>query len=128
MSKVVEPPSSATRRSRWTPTCTSSAAITCRGWCRGTGISSQRFLPDAGAGRAVVVQEPEDSEMEGAAHGAPLFDRVVGLTGTPAPNGLTDLWAELYLLDMGEAVPTLGKVLTRVHIQRVAAEITRTTE
>jgi SNF2 family DNA or RNA helicase len=40
----------------------------------------------------------------------PYFDRVVGLTGTPAPNGLTDLWAELYLLDMGERLfPTLGK-------------------
>lgn len=27
--------------------------------------------------------------------------RVVLLTGTPAPNGLTDLWAQLYLLDFG---------------------------
>jgi SNF2 family DNA or RNA helicase len=32
----------------------------------------------------------------------PLVKRVVGLTGTPAPNGLLDLWAQLYLLDMGE--------------------------
>lgn len=30
------------------------------------------------------------------------IDRIVGLTGTPAPNGLTDLWAQLYLLDEGE--------------------------
>jgi len=30
------------------------------------------------------------------------INRIVGLTGTPAPNGLTDLWAELYLLDEGE--------------------------
>lgn len=28
--------------------------------------------------------------------------RVVGLTGTPAPNGLIDLWAQLYLIDNGE--------------------------
>jgi SNF2 family DNA or RNA helicase len=28
--------------------------------------------------------------------------RVVGLTGTPAPNGLIDLWAQLFLLDGGE--------------------------
>lgn len=28
--------------------------------------------------------------------------RIVGLTGTPAPNGLTDLWAQLYLLDEGD--------------------------
>lgn len=28
--------------------------------------------------------------------------RIVGLTGTPAPNGLLDLWAQINLLDMGE--------------------------
>lgn len=28
--------------------------------------------------------------------------RVVGLTGTPAPNGLIDLWSQVYLLDGGE--------------------------
>lgn len=32
----------------------------------------------------------------------PMTERVVGLTGTPAPNGLIDLWPQLYLLDMGE--------------------------
>lgn len=32
----------------------------------------------------------------------PGFSRVVGLTGTPAPNGLIDLWAQIYLLDRGE--------------------------
>lgn len=36
--------------------------------------------------------------------------RVVGLTGTPAPNGLTDLWAQLYLLDQGKRLGrTLGE-------------------
>ena len=39
----------------------------------------------------------------------PLFDRLVGLTGTPAPNGLIDLWAQIYLLDRGER---LGKTVT----------------
>ena len=29
------------------------------------------------------------------------FTRVVGLTGTPAPNGLEDLWPQIYLLDRG---------------------------
>lgn len=28
--------------------------------------------------------------------------RLIGLTGTPRPNGLEDLWPEMYLLDMGE--------------------------
>lgn len=32
----------------------------------------------------------------------PRTERVVGLTGTPSPNGLMDLWAEVYLLDQGE--------------------------
>lgn len=40
----------------------------------------------------------------------PLIRRVVGLTGTPAPNGLIDLWPQLYLLDMGER---LGKSITQ---------------
>lgn len=35
---------------------------------------------------------------------------VWGLTGTPSPNGLLDLWAQLYLLDGGER---LGSTLTR---------------
>jgi SNF2 family DNA or RNA helicase len=38
------------------------------------------------------------------------FSRIIGLTGTPAPNGYMDLWAELYLLDGGER---LGKYITR---------------
>ena len=40
----------------------------------------------------------------------PLFSRVIGLTGTPAPNSLIDLWAQLYCIDMGNR---LGKSLTR---------------
>lgn len=28
--------------------------------------------------------------------------RIVGLTGTPAPNGLLDIWSQIYLLDGGE--------------------------
>ncbi len=28
--------------------------------------------------------------------------RIIGLTGTPAPNGLIDLWPQIYLLDRGE--------------------------
>lgn len=31
----------------------------------------------------------------------PLAKRVVGLTGTPAPNSLIDLWSQINLLDMG---------------------------
>lgn len=31
----------------------------------------------------------------------PLINRIVGLTGTPQPNSLRDLWSQLYLLDRG---------------------------
>lgn len=37
------------------------------------------------------------------------ISRIVELTGTPAPNGLIDLWAQVYLLDGGER---LGKTIT----------------
>ena len=36
-------------------------------------------------------------------------DYIWGLTGTPAPNGYMDLWAQIFLLDGGEA---LGKTIT----------------
>lgn len=32
----------------------------------------------------------------------PSVKRIVGLTGTPAPNSLMDLWSQINLLDMGE--------------------------
>ncbi len=35
--------------------------------------------------------------------------RIIGLTGTPRPNGIEDLWPEVYLLDQGER---LGRTLS----------------
>ncbi len=40
----------------------------------------------------------------------PFIRRIVGLTGTPASNGLMDLWAEFRLLDMGQR---LGRFITQ---------------
>lgn len=37
------------------------------------------------------------------------FERIVGLTGTPAPNGYLDLWAEIFCVDGGQK---LGKFIT----------------
>ena len=37
------------------------------------------------------------------------INRIIGLTGTPAPNGLMDLWAQIYLLDSGQR---LGRTIT----------------
>lgn len=39
----------------------------------------------------------------------PLIKRIVALTGTPTPNGLLDLWPQIYLLDRGER---LGKTIS----------------
>ena len=39
-----------------------------------------------------------------------LIDRMVELTGTPSPNGLADLWSQVYLLDGGDR---LGKRYTQ---------------
>ena len=39
----------------------------------------------------------------------PHISRIVELTGTPSPNGLMDLWSQIYLLDGGER---LGKYFT----------------
>lgn len=40
----------------------------------------------------------------------PKVKRIVGLTGTPASNGLMDLWTEFRILDMGRR---LGRFITR---------------
>ncbi len=40
---------------------------------------------------------------------APMCKKVIGLTGTPIPNGLIDLWPQMYLLDHGAR---LGKNIT----------------
>ena len=44
----------------------------------------------------------------------PTVRRVIGLTGTPAPNGLMDLWAQMYCIDMGAR---LGKSITKYREQ-----------
>ncbi len=45
--------------------------------------------------------------------------RIVGLTGTPAPNGLLDLWPQMFLIDQGE---TLGKTFTGFRDQYFKAD------
>ncbi len=63
----------------------------------------------------VVVDElssfksPKSKRFKDLKKVLPYMKRIVGLTGTPAPNSLMDLWTQLYLLDRGER---LGKTLT----------------
>ena len=42
-------------------------------------------------------------------HVLPAVERFIGLTGTPTPNGLMDLWSEIYFMDEGRR---LGKNIT----------------
>lgn len=55
-------------------------------------------------------KNPKSIRFKALRNVQPSFSRVIGLTGTPAPNGLIDLWSQIYLLDRGER---LGKYLTR---------------
>lgn len=42
------------------------------------------------------------------------IDRVYGMTGTPSPNGLLDIWSQYYLLDQGERLySSMTKYRTR---------------
>lgn len=44
----------------------------------------------------------------------PFVERMILLTGTPTPNGLMDLWSQIYLLDQGYR---LGNFITRFREQ-----------
>ena len=63
----------------------------------------------------VVIDElssfksPKSQRFKALKKYMPLSKRVVGLTGTPAPNGFMDLWSQLYLIDGGER---LGRTIT----------------
>lgn len=62
----------------------------------------------------VVIDElssfknPQSKRFRALRKVMPRVNRVVGLTGTPSPNGLEDLWAQIFLLDRGER---LGRTL-----------------
>lgn len=45
--------------------------------------------------------------------------RIIGLTGTPRPNGIEDLWPEIYLLDQGER---LGRTLSQFRARYLLPE------
>lgn len=47
-------------------------------------------------------KNPQAKRFRALKKALPCTKRIVGLTGTPSPNGLMDLWAQVYLLDQGE--------------------------
>ena len=58
-------------------------------------LKNLRVIPVLGTlkKRIVALNTPSDIYV---------INREIGLTGTPAPNGYIDLWAQVYLLDQGE--------------------------
>lgn len=56
-----------------------------------------------------VVVEKARAAKRGLKHVARHTHRWINLTGTPAPNGLQDLWSQTFLLDSGER---LGRTIT----------------
>lgn len=55
-------------------------------------------------------KNPKSERFKAMRIALPSVQRVIGLTGTPAPNGLIDLWAQIYCLDRGER---LGKSVSK---------------
>lgn len=55
-------------------------------------------------------KSPKSIRFKALKAARPFFKRVIGLTGTPASNGLIDLWSQMYLIDMGGR---LEKSITR---------------
>ena len=92
-------------------------------WCGGTTSSvspSASHLPLKGKAFGwpfdmVVVDEsssfksPSAKRFKALKRMLPRIRSMVILTGTPAPNGIEDLWAQVYLLDRGER---LGRYIT----------------
>jgi len=54
-------------------------------------------------------KSPQSARFKALKTIRPQIKRIIGLTATPSPNGLLDLWSQLYLLDQGER---LGKTIT----------------
>lgn len=74
-----------------------------------------KTVPDPWPYDTVVIDElssfksPTAQRFRALKKQLPHIQRIIGLTGTPAPNGLIDLWAQYKLIDNGQA---LGKTLT----------------
>jgi len=56
-----------------------------------------------------MAKNPSSKRIRAIRPYLPKLTRRWGLTGTPTPNGLLDLWAQIYLLDDGE---TLGRSIS----------------
>ena len=56
------------------------------------------------------LKNPSSKRFKALKRVAPATTRIIEMTGTPTPNGLLDLWSQIYLLDEGLA---LGRTFTQ---------------
>ena len=65
--------------------------------------------------QTIVIDElqsfksPDSKRFKALKAVMPAVNRFIGLTGTPTPNGIEDIWSQIYLMDGGER---LGKNIT----------------
>lgn len=65
--------------------------------------------------QTVVIDElqsfksPDSKRFKSLKSVMPAVNRFIGLTGTPTPNGIEDIWSQIYLMDGGKR---LGKNIT----------------
>ena len=61
-----------------------------------------------------TFKNPQSKRFKALRSVIPAAKRFVGLTGTPTPKGLPDLWSQIYLMDRGER---LGRTqIGRAHV------------
>lgn len=94
--------------------CIGRDALAVPGAHRGCVASADLIALAGDAGRAMlVVDEASSIKNSQSARFRALawfrWGRVLELTGTPAPQGIGDIWSQIYLLDRGAA---LGKTIT----------------
>lgn len=63
--------------------------------------TKQWFFPTVIIDESQGFKSPNSERFKALKKVRPYIDRLIALTGTPAPNGLEDLWSQIYLLDMG---------------------------
>lgn len=56
-----------------------------------------------------TFKNPKSQRFKALKKVMPLVDRFIGLTGTPAPKGIPDLWSQVYLMDQGKR---LGRTIS----------------
>ncbi|MFK0244548.1 SNF2-related protein [Amycolatopsis azurea] len=106
-----------TRERRVCETCSGQGCVDCR-----FGLIDQMPIQQAHGRRTIIWPFPtviiDESQgfkshstkrFKALAQVRPAINRLIELTGTPSPNGLHDLWSQVYLLDQGES---LGKTIT----------------